>query len=100
LVVLAADANRHYASSVDRLVVLLSRVQLEIWAFVTPDVTPRAFQCAFSSSLIQDKSLILKMERVKGIEPSSSAWKTNARQDQAGQSRTDDGDGDGSNRET
>jgi hypothetical protein len=38
------------------------------------------------------------MERVKGIEPSSSAWKTNVRQDQAGQSRTDDGAGDGSNR--
>jgi hypothetical protein len=25
--------------------------------------------------IISDKSLILKMERVKGIEPSSSAWK-------------------------
>jgi hypothetical protein len=33
------------------------------------------------------------MERVKGIEPSSSAWKTNVRQDLAGQSRTDDGAG-------
>jgi hypothetical protein len=54
---------------------LLSRVQLEIWAFVTPDVTPSAFQCAFSSLNIPNKSLILKMERVKGIEPSSSAWK-------------------------
>jgi hypothetical protein len=75
LVVLAADANRHYASSVDRLVVLLSRVQLEIWSFVTPDVTPSTFSYAFSLLNIPDKSLILKMERVKGIEPSSSAWK-------------------------
>ena len=36
-----------------RFVVLLSLVQLEIWAFVTPDVTRSTFQCAFSSSLFQ-----------------------------------------------
>src|SRR5262249_3599919 len=29
----------------------------------------------FSSLNVSDKSLILQMERVKGIEPSSSAWK-------------------------
>jgi hypothetical protein len=46
-------------------VVLLSRVQLEIWRLL-----PQA-----SWLNITDKSLILKMERVKGIEPSSSAWK-------------------------
>jgi hypothetical protein len=43
--------------------------------YVTPDVTPSTFQGAFSSLDIPHKSLILKMERVKGIEPSSSAWK-------------------------
>jgi hypothetical protein len=42
---------------------------------VTPDVTPSTFSYAFSLLNIPDKSLILKMERVKGIEPSSSAWK-------------------------
>jgi len=54
---------------------LLSLVQLEIWAFVTPDVTPSTFSSAHQLLIISDKSLILKMERVKGIEPSSSAWK-------------------------
>ena len=54
---------------------LLSRVQLEIWAFVTPDVTPSTFSLHSASLNIPHKSLILKMERVKGIEPSSSAWK-------------------------
>src|SRR5262245_38390416 len=44
------------------------------------------------------KPLILNVERVKGIEPSSSAWKTTARQDQAGRSRTDEWGGDGSDR--
>src|SRR5262245_24460433 len=43
--------------------------------FVTPDVTPSTFQAAFRSLIVPNKSLILKMERVKGIEPSSSAWK-------------------------
>jgi hypothetical protein len=56
-------------------VVLLSRLQLEIWAFVTPDVTPSAWQPHSAPLNIPDKLLILKMERVKGIEPSSSAWK-------------------------
>jgi hypothetical protein len=68
-------------------------VQLEISAFVTPDVTPSAFSAHSAPLNISNKSLILKMERVKGIEPSSSAWKTNVRQDLAGQSRTDDGAG-------
>jgi hypothetical protein len=47
----------------------------QIWAFVTPYVTPSPFRCAFSSLIISDKPLILNTERVKGIEPSSSAWK-------------------------
>jgi hypothetical protein len=45
---------------------LLSPVQLEIWALVTPDVTPAFFQCVFSSLNLLDKCLILNMERVKG----------------------------------
>ena len=47
-----AKPHQGVAPSIGRLRVLLSRAQLEIWAFVTPDVTPSAFQ--------------KNMERVKG----------------------------------
>jgi len=55
-----AKPHQGVAPSIGRLRVLLSRAQLEIWAFVTPDVTPSAFQCAFSSLNISDKPLIFK----------------------------------------
>src|SRR5215831_12250798 len=42
---------------------------------VTPSVTPQAFGPMWSRPKLGFKYLILKVERVKGIEPSSSAWK-------------------------
>src|SRR5262249_10986104 len=55
-----AKPHQGVAPSIGRLRVLLSRAQLEIWAIVTPDVTPSAFQCAFSSLNISDNPLIFK----------------------------------------
>ena len=49
--------------------------QLENRRFVTPTVTPGAFSVAPGLAQIRPKPLILNVERVKGIEPSSSAWK-------------------------
>jgi hypothetical protein len=43
--------------------------------FVTPDVTPTQISNNKQISKAACKSLILLVERVKGIEPSSSAWK-------------------------
>ena len=42
-------------------------LQIENPVFVTPDVTPSTFSSAHQLLIISDKSLILKMERVKGI---------------------------------
>src|ERR1700692_3962947 len=42
---------------------------------VTPGVTPRTFSGRSAGQQERCKSLIGKVERVKGIEPSSSAWK-------------------------
>ena len=64
--------------SIGWLRVLLSRAQLAIWAFVTPDVTPSSFRCAFSSLNLSDKPLILNMERVKGDPPTQNRHKGSA----------------------
>src|SRR5262249_22237953 len=64
-----AKPHQGVAPSIGRLRVLLSRAQLEIWAFVTPDVTPSAFQCAFSSLNISDKPLIFKPRAGAGDAP-------------------------------
>jgi hypothetical protein len=42
-------------------------VQLEIWSFVTPDVTPSTFSYAFSLLNIPDKSLIFKDGAGEGL---------------------------------
>jgi hypothetical protein len=42
---------------------------------VTPNVTPSVFFGERTALGLPRKILILKAERVKGIEPSSSAWK-------------------------
>jgi hypothetical protein len=72
----SAEADsKNICSAIGRLRSLLCRVQAGNLAFVTPAVTPSTFSKGRSANQFPDKSLILKLERVKGIEPSSSAWK-------------------------
>jgi hypothetical protein len=53
-------------------------LQIEIRCLL-PLTLPRVVQATEQSSKHPHKPLILKVERVKGIEPSSSAWKSVAR---------------------